>query len=87
VPGRAGRGRRLLRFLAGRAVFPVRWDAVPRDLGRRKDRAETFARAWRCWLGPSELIFTHRTEAGRAALAQAGAQSIDYETSARKVWV
>jgi hypothetical protein len=87
LPGRAGRGRLLLRLLTGRAVFPVRWEAVPADLGRRKDRAEAFARAWGRWLGPSELIFTHRTEAGHAALAQARAQSIDYETSARKVWV
>jgi hypothetical protein len=86
LPGRAGRGRLLLRLLTGRAAFPVRWEAVPADLGRRKDRAEAFARAWRRWLGPSELIFTHRTEAGHTALAQARAQSIDYETSARKVW-
>jgi superfamily II DNA or RNA helicase len=87
LPGRAGRGRLLLRLLTRRPVFPARWEAVPVDLGRRKDRAEAFARAWRRWLGPSELIFTHRTEAGHAALVQAGAQSIDYETSARKIWV
>jgi superfamily II DNA or RNA helicase len=87
LPGRAGRGRLLLRLLTGQAAFPVRWEAVPADLGRRKERAEAFARAWRRWLGPSELIFTHRTEAGHAALAQARAQSIDYETSARKVWI
>jgi superfamily II DNA or RNA helicase len=86
LPGRAGRGRLLLRLLTGRAAFPVRWEAVPADLGRRKDRAEAFIRAWRRWLGPSELIFTHRTEAGHAALAQARAQAIDYDTSARKVW-
>jgi hypothetical protein len=87
LPGRVGRGRLLLRLLGGRAVFPVRWEAVPRDLGRHKDRAEAFARAWRRWLGPSELIFTHRTAAGRAALVHAGAQSIDYETSTRRVWI
>jgi hypothetical protein len=87
LPGRGGRGRLLLRLLTGRAVFPVRWEAVPADLGRRKDRAEAFARAWRRWLGPGELIFTHRTEAGHAALGQARAQSLDYETSARKIWV
>ena len=87
LPGRVGRGRLLLKLLRGRAVFPVRWEAVPRDLGRHKDRAEAFARAWRRWLGPSELMFTHRTEAGRAALAHAGAQSIDYETSTRRVWI
>src|SRR6266545_1327678 len=87
LPGRAGRGRLLLRLLSGRAVFPVQWEAVPSDLGRRKDRAEAFARAWRRWLGPGELLFTHRTEAGHAALARAHAQSIDYETSKRQVWV
>src|SRR6266516_2413795 len=82
LPGPAGRGRLLLRLLTRRALFPV-----PGDLGRRKDRAEAFARAWRQWLGPSDLVFTHRTQAGHAALAQAVAQSTDYETSARKVWV
>jgi hypothetical protein len=87
LPGRAGPGRPLLRLLAGRRPFPLRWEAVPSDLGRRKDRAEAFARAWRRWLGPSELLFTHRTEAGRDALAVAGSQPVDYETSTRKVWV
>jgi hypothetical protein len=87
LPGRAGPGRPLLRLLAGRRPFPLRWEAVPGDLGRRKDRAEAFARAWRRWLGPSELLFTHRTEAGRDALALAGSQPVDYETSTRKVWV
>jgi len=87
LPGPAGRGRLLLRLLTRRALFPVRWEPVPGDLGRRKDRAEAFARAWRQWLGPSDLVFTHRTQAGHAALAQAVAQSTDYETSARKVWV
>ena len=87
LPGPAGPGRLLLRLLSRRTLFPVRWEAVPENLGSRKDRAEAFARAWRRWLGPSELIFTHRTEAGHAALAQAGAQSTDYETSPRRVWV
>jgi superfamily II DNA or RNA helicase len=87
LPGPAGPGRLLLRLLTRRTLFPVRLEAVPEDLGRRKDRAEAFARAWRRWLGPSELIFTHRTESGHAALAQAGAQSTDYETSPRRVWV
>jgi hypothetical protein len=87
LPGRAGPGRPLLRLLAGRRPFPLRWEAVPGDLGRRKDRAEAFASAWRRWLGPSELLFTHRTEAGRDALALAGSQPVDYETSTRKVWV
>jgi hypothetical protein len=78
-------------------AFPGRWrryqelalEAFERDreAGRRKDRAEAFARAWRRWLGPTELLFTHRTEAGRDALALAGSQPVDYETSTRKVWV
>jgi superfamily II DNA or RNA helicase len=87
LPGPSGAGRLLFRLLTRRALFPVWWEAVPADLGRRKDRAEAFARAWRRWLGPSELIFTHRTQAGRAALADAAAQSTDYETSPRKVWI
>ena len=87
LPGRGGPGRPLLRLLAGRRPFPVRWEAVPSDLGRRKDRAETFASAWRRWLGPSELLFTHRSEAGRDALAEAGSQPVDYQTSTRRVWV
>jgi hypothetical protein len=87
LPGPAGPGRPLLRLLAGRRPFPLRWEAVPSDLGWRKDRAEAFARAWRRWLGPSELLFTHRSEAGREAIALAGSQPVDYETSARRVWV
>jgi len=87
LPGGPGSGRPLLRLLAGRRPFPLRWEAVPADLGRRRDRAEAFARAWRRWLGPSELLFTHRTEAGRDALATAGSQPVDDETSARKVRV
>jgi superfamily II DNA or RNA helicase len=87
LPGPAGRGRLLLRLLTRRTLFPMGWEAVPGDLGRRKDRAEAFARAWRRWLGPGDLIFTHRTQAGHTALAQAGAQSTDYETSVRNVWV
>jgi superfamily II DNA or RNA helicase len=87
LPGPSGAGRLLLRLLTRRALFPFWWEAVPADLGRRKDRAEAFARAWRRWLGPGELIFTHRTQAGRAALADAAAQSTDYETSPRSVWI
>jgi superfamily II DNA or RNA helicase len=87
LPGPAGPVGLLLRLLSRRALFPVRWEAVPEELGNRKDRAEAFARAWRRWLGPSELIFTHRSEAGHAALAQARAQATDYETSPRTVWV
>jgi hypothetical protein len=87
LPGRAGPARPLLRLLGRRPPFPLHWEAVPGDLGRRKDRAEAFARAWRRWLGPSELLFTHRSEGGRDALAEAGAQPAAYETSTRRIWV
>jgi hypothetical protein len=61
--------------------------AVPEDLGRGKHRAEVSATAWRRWLGPSELQFTQRSTAGRDAMAGAGAQAGDYETSTRRIWV
>jgi hypothetical protein len=60
---------------------------VPADLGRHKERAQVFARAWQRWLGPSELVFTQRTEAGKDALAAAGAQAPDYEARTRRVWL
>jgi hypothetical protein len=87
LPGSGGPARPLLRLLGRRPPFPLRWEAVPGDLGRRKDRAEAFARSWRRWLGPSELLFTHRSEGGRDALAEAGARPADYETSTRRIWV
>ena len=40
------------------------WHAVPDDLGRRKERAEALAAAWRRWLGPAELRFTQRDGPG-----------------------
>jgi hypothetical protein len=58
-------GRTLLR----RPPFARRLSPVPDDLGRTRARAEAFATAWRRWLGPSELVFAQRSEAGRAALA------------------
>jgi hypothetical protein len=39
------------------------------------------------WLGPAELQFTQRTEAGREAAAGAGAQASDYQTSSRQIRV
>jgi superfamily II DNA or RNA helicase len=74
------------RALSRRPPFARRWVAVPDDFGRHKERAEVFARAWRRWLGPSELRFTQRSEAGREALAAANAQAVEYETSTRRVW-
>jgi superfamily II DNA or RNA helicase len=76
----------LARALRRQPPFEQRWVAVPDDFGRRKARAEVFARAWRRWLGPSELRFTQRTAQGKEALAAASAQAAEYETSMRRVW-
>jgi hypothetical protein len=80
------RGALLARALTRRPPFARRWAAVPDDLGRRKERAEVFAEAWRRWLGPGELRFTQRSAEGKEALAEANAQAAEYETSARRVW-
>jgi hypothetical protein len=57
--------------MVGRPVATVRWHAVPQDLARLKSRADVFRAAWRRWLGPSELVFTQRSDEGRRALAAA----------------
>ncbi len=80
------RGALLARTLTRRPPFARRWAAVPDDFGRRKERAEVFAEAWRRWLGPGELRFTQRSAEGKEALAEANAQAAEYETSARRVW-
>jgi superfamily II DNA or RNA helicase len=79
----AGSLVRLLR----RHPFSHTWHAVPDDLGSHKVRAEAFHRAWTRWLGPSELLFTQRSEEGRTARAQAASQDGDYDTQLRDVWV
>ena len=77
----------LLRIAAGSSARLVTaWHAVPDDLGRRKERAEALAAAWRRRLGPAELRFTQRGEAGHAALAEAAAQEWSYDTQRRAVW-
>lgn len=87
VPKPRRTGSSLLRALTRRPPFERQWAPVPTDLGRKKERAETFARAWQRWLGPTELRFTQRSEEGKDALAVAGAQAPDYEASARKIWL
>jgi superfamily II DNA or RNA helicase len=77
----------LWRTVTFRPPFGRRWSPVPADLGRRKNRAEVYARCWRRWLGPSELRFTQRSDEGKDALAAAGAQAADYEARTRRVWV
>jgi superfamily II DNA or RNA helicase len=85
-PGRSPL-RPLARLITRKPPFDRRWVAVPADLGRTKQRAEAYARAWQCWLGPGELQFTQRTQAGRQAAADSGAQRSDYQTSSRRIWV
>jgi hypothetical protein len=87
IPGRRSPVGALLRLVTLRPPFDRRWAAVPADLGRRKDRAQAFARSWERWLGPTELLFTQRTETGKAALAAANAQAPDYDARARRIWV
>ena len=75
------------RLLRREPLFESWWSAVPEDLGRTKARATAFAAAWRRWLGPCELRFTQRSDAGREAAAAAIAQAPGYETSTRRIWV
>jgi superfamily II DNA or RNA helicase len=75
------------RVLSRRPPFPARLHPVPSDLGRRKERAEAFARAWARWVGPGELIFAQRSDAGRRARAEAAAEDGGWETVVREVWV
>lgn len=77
---------RLGRALTRKPPFPRRRVAVPADLGRTKERAQACHVAWTRWLGPSELQFTQRSQAGREAAAEAGAEQADYSTSRRQVW-
>jgi hypothetical protein len=83
----AGAAALLGRVLLRRPPFPTRHHPVPDDLGRNKERAEAFARAWSRHLGPSGLTFTQRTDEGRRARAQAAAQDGGYETLVRDIWV
>ena len=77
----------VLRIAAGgKGPLVTTWHAVPDDLGRRKERAQALAAAWRRWLGPAELRFTQRDEPGRVALAEAAAQEWSYDTQRRAVW-
>jgi hypothetical protein len=87
VPSRRSPLEAVLRAATFSEPFERRWVEVPSDLGRRKERAEAFARAWRRWVGPSELVFTQRTEEGRAARAAASAQAEDYQAGQRLIWL
>jgi hypothetical protein len=85
-PG-AGAATLLGRVLTRRPPFPARHHPVPEDLARRKERAEAFARAWSKQVGPTELVFTQRSDEGRRARAEAAAEDGGYETLVRDIWV
>jgi hypothetical protein len=85
-PG-AGTLALLGRVLARRPPFGERLHPVPSDLGRRRERAEAFARAWHRWVGPGRLVYAERTDAGRRARAAAAAEDSGWETVVRDVWL
>jgi superfamily II DNA or RNA helicase len=75
------------RVLRRRPPFPRRHHPVPRDLGRNKERAAAFERAWARHVGGGELVFTQRSDEGRRARAEAAAEDGGYETVLRDIWV
>ena len=75
------------RVLTRRPPFDERLHPVPVDLARKKERAAAFSRAWRRHVGPGRLVFTQRTDEGRAARAEAASSDGGYETLVRDVWV
>jgi hypothetical protein len=75
------------RVLTRQPPFDERLHPVPQDLARNKERAEAFARAWRRAVGPGRLVFTQRTDEGRAARAEVASSDGGYETLVRDVWV
>ena len=88
VPDPASGPLRLtIRLLRRKPPFESQWVPVPDDFGASKQRAEAYARSWRRWLGPGELTFTQRSQAGRQAAALAQAQGADYQISSRRIWV
>ena len=82
-PGRGALGL-LGRVLRRAPPFDERLHPVPADLGRKKERAEAFARAWRRHVGPSRLVFTQRSDEGREARAEAASADGGYETLAAR---
>jgi hypothetical protein len=82
----AGAAGATARAMLGLRAGSVRWHAVPAELGRLKSRAVAFHAAWECWLGPSKLAFTQRSDEGRRALAEAVSQCDSFELLLRDVW-
>ena len=77
----------LVRVLTRTPPFPGRVHPVPRDLGRNKERAAAFERAWARHVGGGGLVFTQRSDEGRRARAEAAAHDGGYETLLRDIWV
>jgi len=75
-----------LRTAFGRVWTAPEWVPVPADLGRRRDRAEVFARACARWLGPGTLVSAVRSPAGAAAFAESHAADHRIEAARRRVW-
>ena len=63
------------------------WHAVPDDLGNRKERAQVLERHWRLWVAPrGRLVFTTRSDEGRAALIEAQSQDSEWQAQLRTLW-
>ena len=75
------------RVLTRKPPFDERLHPVPADLGRNKERAEAFARAWRRHVGPGRLVFTQRSEEGHEARAEAPRPTAATRRWCSDVWV
>jgi hypothetical protein len=62
------------------------WHAVPADFARRKERAQAFHVAWQRWLGRSELVYCHGTDARGRDLAARASSLEPLETQRRRIW-
>jgi superfamily II DNA or RNA helicase len=85
VIDRRGRWAHAKALVTGDIEFKEHWYIVPRDLARNKKRAMIFHRAWTKWLGESGLSFV-RDPVGQMAMAEALAQTEDWESRPRSIW-
>ena len=76
--------RKVMTSAFGRAR--TTWHPVPADLARRKDRAEAFRTAWQRWMGASELVYCHGTDARARDLAAQASHAPALETQRRRIW-
>lgn len=85
-PAALTRRRALLRYLGTRPPLDRHWHPVPSDLGRNRKRAQAYHRAWRRYLGRSELVRSQLGDAGAQALLAAAGRPPGYTTSRRQLW-